>query len=59
MKDGTKISFTRRNGEIARGKVVKTENGKTGDWLHIDTFDEKGKPTGKIAKIRPTQATKV
>ena len=59
MKIGTKVSFTRKNGESVRGKVINVVNAGKGDWLHVDVFGSNDKPTGKVTKIRPSQATKV
>lgn len=59
LKAGDKITWTRRNGEVARGKVVRIENNGKGDWLTAVMLGENGKTNGMIAKMRPSQATRV
>jgi len=59
MKTGTKISFTRRNGETVRAKVVGEVAKKTGTWLSVQPLGDTGKPFGKPVSIRPSQAAKV
>lgn len=56
MRIGNTVSFVRRNGEKAQGKVVDIQKGSTGDFLHVNVGDKKNP---KITKIRPSQATKV
>lgn len=57
MKKGTLITWTRRNGMPARGKVTAMQEGGRGTYLIVDEHDGKGRSLGKDpCKIRPTQA---
>lgn len=58
MKPGTKISFTRRNGETVRAKVIESVTKATGAWLSVQPLNDTGKPFGKPVSIRPSQAQK-
>lgn len=57
MKIGTKVSFTRRNGEKATGRVAGTDQTYRGEWVAVNTA-----PLGKnpsITKKRPSQLKRV
>lgn len=57
MKKGTLITWTRRNGTPAIGKVTGMQEGGRGTYLIVDEHDLKGKSLGAPdRKIRPTQA---
>lgn len=57
MRIGTKVKFTRRNGEEAEGRTTTEEYvlGK-GTWIDVNTGDKK---IPKITKVRPSQLVKV
>lgn len=50
---GTKVKFTRRNGETAKGTVTKTEDLANGTWCLVNCGD-----LGTI-KARPSQLKRV
>lgn len=57
MKIGTRVKFTRRNGEEARGSVCgATWNKGKGDWLPVNTGDKKN-PV--IVQVRPSALTRI
>ncbi len=52
MKIGTKVTFIRRNGEQAFGKVVsELVAGGRGDWLQVDIGEKKAP---KLLWVRPS-----
>lgn len=58
-KIGTKVSVTRRNGDVVKG-IIESEpaiRGK-GEFVNVAFVDDKGKKTGKSAFYRPSQLTK-
>jgi hypothetical protein len=58
MKIGTPVSFTRRNGRTAIGKVAgKPWTGDRGEWIPVNTSLVKGKP--EITQLRPSQLVKL
>jgi len=59
MKVGQKVSWTRRNGEVAYGKTVGAPaiRGK-GEFIECTMVDEKNKAVGKTTFVRPSELTK-
>lgn len=57
IKVGDKVTFTRRNGEAAAGKVVAVTDAANGRWLNVNVAAPKTAP--KIAKVRESEVTKV
>lgn len=59
IKDGMKVTWTRRNGEVANGLVRGAIVMKTkGPFVTVENVDEKGKPNGKTNALRPSQLSK-
>lgn len=59
LKIGQRYSWTRRNGEKSRGILGKIDTtGKTGAFGILDVLSERGKPTGNLASVRPSQLTR-
>lgn len=56
FKNGQTVSFIRRNGVKATGRVCGTDH-SVGTWIAVNTA-EKGK-NPQITKLRPSQLTKV
>ena len=56
LEAGQMVSWTRRNGLPAKGKVVHLENATSGPWVHVDTAT-KGQPAS-ISKVRPAVLTR-
>lgn len=57
MKIGTKVSFTRRNGEVATGRVHGDAwNKGKGDWLPVNIGDKKNE---KLVQVRPSALSRV
>jgi len=55
-KIGTRVSFTRRNGDFAVGKVHDNDDtGASGPWVAVNIGDKK-KP--HMVNVRPTQLTR-
>ena len=59
LKIGQRYNWTRRNDEKCRGILGKIDTtGKTGAFAILDTLNEKGKPSGRLASVRPSQLTR-
>ena len=58
VKDGLKVKWERRNGEEAKGIVRGLEMKTKGPFATVESVDDKGKPTGKFSKVRPSQLAK-
>lgn len=59
LKIGQRYNWTRRNGVAARGMLGKIDTtGKTGVFAVLDVLDTKGKPTGRLLNVRPSQLTR-
>lgn len=57
MKIGTRVKFTRRNGEEARGSVHTAPwNKGKGDWLTVNTGDKKN-PV--LTNVRPSALSRI
>ena len=57
MKIGTVVTFIRRNGQKATGRVAGTDQTDRGEWVAVNTA-EKGK-NPNITKKRPSQLKRV
>lgn len=57
MKLGTKVSFIRRNGQKATGRVAGTDKTTRGEWVAVNTAALGKNPC--ITKKRPSQLKKV
>lgn len=57
MKVGTKVSFTRRNGQAATGRVHSDLRVTSkGNWLAVNIGDKK---TPQIVQVRPSMLSRV
>lgn len=58
MKIGTKVKFTRRNGQEATGRVYgPVWSAGKGDWIPVNTALPKQKAL--VTQLRPSQLTKI
>lgn len=54
-KEGKKVEISRRNGQVAKGTVVKVDATDKGTWVSVNVGDKKKED---IVKVRPSQLRK-
>lgn len=54
-KIGRTVEFTRRNGEVARGRIHGTDDRPNGRWVAVNTAEKRQNPT--ITNVRESQLT--
>lgn len=54
-KEGKQVEITRRNGQIAKGKVDSVDETTKGTWVGVNIGDKK---TPVIVKVRASQLRK-
>jgi hypothetical protein len=57
MKIGTVVTFVRRNGQKATGRVAGTDQTDRGEWVAVNTAAKGKNPN--ITKKRPSQLKRV
>ena len=57
FKIGTRVSFIRRNGHSAEGRVAGTDDECNGTWISVNTAG-RGQ-NARLTSLRPSQLTRI